>query len=153
MEDELNLQDEQSRAQERIIKLNSEKKAAEAATAEATAKVAEAEAKALAAEKERDFYASFTESAAKYPGAVEYKDKIKEKVLAGYSHDDAVVSVLNSEGKLMPQAKTVEIAPAAGGSAVNQLPDAGTKTLYEMTREEKRAALVEEEKKGNISLT
>lgn len=145
--------DDQSRANERIIKLNSEKKAAEFAAAEAQAKTAEAEAAKVAAEKDRDFYASFTESTAKYPGAAEYKDKIKEKVQAGYSLEDATVSVLNKEGKLTQSAPKVEIAPAAGGSAVNQLPDGGSKTLKEMTRDEKRQALIEEEKKGNISLT
>src|SRR3990167_994874 len=38
-----------------------------------------------AAIKERDFYSSFTDATIKYPGANEYKDIIKEKVLSGYS--------------------------------------------------------------------
>ena len=145
--------DEQTRSNERIIKLNSEKKEAEAKAAEAETARATAEAATAAATKERDFYASFTQSTAKYPGASEYTDKIKEKVLAGYTVEDATVSVLNSEGKLAVTAPTVEVAPAAGGSAVNHLPDGGQKTLNEMTRDEKRAALMDEEKKGNISLT
>lgn len=126
-----------------------------ARAAEEAAKTAQA-----AAEKERDFYASFSDSAVKYPGASEYKDKIKEKVLAGYSVEDATVSVLNSEGKLVAASgpatdtRTVEVVgQAAGGSAVNQLPDGGTKTPQEMTQAERRQALIDAEKRGEISLT
>lgn len=120
------------------------------------AKAAEEAAKAAqaSAEKERDFYAGFAESSPKHPGAVEYRDAIKEKVMAGYSVEDATVSVLNAEGKLTGTVvPVVEIAPAAGGSAVNQLPDTSVKPLSEMTRDEKRAQLVEAEKRGDISLT
>lgn len=120
-----------------------------ARAAEETAKAAQA-----SAEKERDFYASFAESSPKHPGSAEYRDAIKEKVMAGYSVEDAMVSVLNAEGKLVPApTPVVEIAPAAGGSAPNQLPDVGTKTIQEMTREERRNTLIELEKRGDISLT
>lgn len=138
--------------EERIKTLSSKVKTTAEERDAANAKVqTETEAR-MKVEKERDFYATFTESAAKYPGSLAFRDQIKEKVIAGYSVEDATVSVLNKEGKLTPEIKTVEVAPAAGGSAVNQLPDGGQKTLREMTRDEKRAALIEEERKGNISL-
>jgi hypothetical protein len=156
--DELDLnQDttEINRTQERIIKLNSEAKEAKEAAAAAQAGQEAAEAAKAAAEKERDFYASFTESAVKFPGATEYKDKIKEKVMAGYSTEDATVAVLNSEGKLTQSTPApAPQQPAAGGSAVNNLPAGGTtKSLSEMTRDEKRQALIESEKRGDISLS
>lgn len=103
-------------------------------------------------EKERDFYASFTDSTAKYPGAHEYKDAIKEKVMAGYSVEDATVSILAREGKFQNQASPVEKERelVAGGSALNQIPDGGTKSIGEMTRDEKRQALMEADKRGEI---
>lgn len=101
-------------------------------------------------EKERDFYSSFTDSTAKYPGAVEYKDAIKEKVMAGYSVEDATVSVLNKEGKFQPQAPAVEKELVAGGSSLNRIPDGGSKSIGEMTRDEKRQALMEADKRGEI---
>ena len=102
---------------------------------------AEAEARALNAEKERDFYSSFTDSTAKYPGAIEFKDKIKEKVMAGYDVEDATISILAREGKLT-NAPSKRESPA-GGSATNALKDGGEKSLNEMTRDEKRAKLME----------
>lgn len=120
------------------------------------AKAGEEAAKAaqVAAEKERDFYADFSETSPKHPGANEYRDAIKAKVMAGYSVEDATVSVLNAEGKLSGSVvPVVEVAPAAGGSAINQLPTGGAKTVADMTQAERREALVEAEKRGDISLT
>lgn len=101
--------------------------------------------------KERDFYASFSKSTSKYPQAGEYQDDIKSKVLAGYTVDDAVVSVLASKGKLTSPAPDRE--SVAGGSATNPPPKGSPKSLGEMTREEKRAALVEAEAKGDFAIT
>lgn len=151
---DLNTDDTINRTQERIKDLSSKVKETSEARDAANAKVETETAARLTAEKERDFYSSFSESVVKYPGASEYKDKIKEKVLAGYSTEDATVAVLNSEGKLTPSAPPVQTpAPAAGGSAVNQLPTGETKPVSEMTRDEKRQALFEAEKRGDISLT
>jgi len=105
--------------------------------------------------KERDFYAGFADSIAKYPGANEYKEAIKEKVLAGYDPEDATISVLAKEGKYAPQGQpeVVEsLESPAGGSAVNQMNLKGDKTPQEMNREELRAALVDAEKRGELSI-
>lgn len=106
----------------------------------------DAEARATAAEKERDFYSSFSDSTSQYPQASEYKDAIKEKVLAGYSVEDATVSVLAKEGKLTSQPAPRE--SIAGGSATNALQAEGNKSIRDMERADKRAALIEAENEG-----
>lgn len=118
-------------------------------------KAQEADAGRAAAEKERDFYAGFSGLYAKYPNAAEFTDKIKEKVMAGYTVEDATVSILNAEGKLVaaPPAPPPPPPPAGGGSAGINLPDGGQKELGDMTRDEKRAALMEAERRGDIRLT
>lgn len=102
-------------------------------------------------QKERDFFASFADSTAKYPNAHEYKDSIKEKVMAGYTVEDATVAVLAKEGKL--NVATPPSESPAGGSASNPPPSDGVKTLSEMTKEEKRQALMEAESKGDFSFS
>jgi len=103
--------------------------------------------------KERDFFASFTDATAKYPGAAEYKDAIKEKVLSGYTVEDATVSTLAKEGKLVaPAAIAVKPESPAGGTAITQPQVGGEKPISEMTQEERRAALQEAEAKGDISV-
>lgn len=104
--------------------------------------------------KERDFYSGFADNIAKYPGASEYKEAIKEKVLAGYDPEDATIAVLAKEGKYAPQVETQaeSLESPVGGSAVNQMNLKGEKTPQEMSREELRAALVEAEKKGELSI-
>ena len=103
------------------------------------------------AKKEVEFYSAFSDTTDKYPNAKEFKDKIKEKVLAGYSVEDAAVAVLAKEGKLtMPQPTPDN---PAGGSATN-LPNTGEpKPLKDMSLEEKRAEVIKAVDKGDISLT
>ena len=97
------------------------------------------------ANKERDFYSKFSESSSKYQGANEFKDKIREKVMAGYDVEDATVAVLAKEGKLgSPTAQVAERDTVAGGSATTAMSGTGEKSLHEMSREEKRAALMED---------
>ena len=99
---------------------------------------------------ERDFYKGFSASTAKYPAANEFQEEILGKVKSGYSVEDATISVLNSKGKLMPE--TVERQQAAGGSAPINISGGGTKSHFEMTQAERRAALLEAEQKGDISV-
>lgn len=103
---------------------------------------AEADTKVTMAEKERDFFKDVSTLASKYPSASEYQDKIKEKVMIGYTVEDATVSVLNAEGKLTP-AQAPKESPA-GGSATNAMKSDGDKTIAEMTKAEKRAILEKE---------
>lgn len=105
------------------------------------------------ANKERDFYSSFADSTSKYPGASEYKDAIKEKVMSGYTVEDATVATLAKEGKLgnyIPPASKPD--SPAGGSATNQLKNESDKPVNEMSRDEKRAALDRlESEEGGVS--
>lgn len=144
--------DNTNKVEKRITDLSQKvKTTAEERDAEAKAK-AEAETRATAAEKERDFFKDFSTQSSKYPGATDHQDKIKEKVMLGYSMEDAVVSVLNAEGKLnaspAPRANDV-----AGGSAVNQPNTGSDKAISEMTKEEMRAKLLEAAQRGDISIT
>lgn len=102
------------------------------------------------AKKEVEFYSSFSDTVDKYPAAKEYKDQIKEKVLQGYSMEDAAVSILAKEGKFTPA--PAEIDNPAGGSATNTPPSGEAKSLEEMSLEEKRAAVEEAVRKGDISI-
>lgn len=100
--------------------------------------------------KERDFYASFTDSASQYPNAVQFKDQIKDKVLAGYTVEDATISVLAREGQLTSQ-PVMKRETVAGGSSSNAISNSGTKTVKEMSRDELRSALMDAERRGDIS--
>ncbi len=102
--------------------------------------------------KESAFYKGFNQVSTKYPGANEYQDKILEKVNAGYDVEDATISILAKEGKYTPPVATVERESPAGGSAATAIPGSGQKTLDEMTRDEKRAALMELEAQGKFKI-
>ena len=101
-------------------------------------------------QKERDFLNSFGDALAKYPKASSHKDEIKEKVLKGYSVEDATVSTLASKGEF-PQKPQVE-NPAGGSAAVTPPPE-GPKPVSQMSHDEKRAALLEAEQKGDIYIS
>lgn len=102
-------------------------------------------------QKEVEFLNSFGNQLGKYPDASQFRDQIKEKVLKGYSIEDATVSTLASQGKLNPQREEITIDNVAGGSAaVNQPITGGQKTVTQMTRDERRNALLEAEKRGDL---
>lgn len=140
MADELHLQDEDNKVENpRIKQLSDKVKTTSEERDAANAKVAEESARASAAEKERDFYASFADTTSQYPQAKEFKDEIKSKVLAGYTVEDATVSVLAKNGKLTTT--QVREAPAVGGSSNTTLPPGGEKTVSDMTPEERKQAV------------
>jgi len=115
-------------------------------------KLEEEATRASSLQKEVEFLNSFGDQLSKHPEASPFRDKIKEKVLKGYSIEDATISTLASEGKLTP--KEVQVDNVAGGSAaVNQPITGAQKTISEMTREEKRAKLVEAEQRGDLSIS
>lgn len=100
-------------------------------------------------ERERDFYSGFADVLSQNPQAKDHKDEILGKVKSGYSVEDATFAVLGKAGKLgQPQ---VDTQPIAGGSATNTLSQPGSKQVSEMSRDDKRAALMEAEKRGDIS--
>lgn len=141
-----------NRTENRIKNLSSKVK--ETATERDQAKTAAeaAEARADAAEKKAEFLDAFTGLSGKYPNATEHREAIQEKVLAGYSVEDATVSVLNAEGKLMPQAETApDMGSPLGGSATTPPISGEPRPTSDMTREEKRAALLEADKSGELA--
>lgn len=107
-------------------------------------------AEAEAAKKEVEFYKGFSQVSSKYEGAVDYQDKILEKVNSGYDLEDATISVLAKAGKLTNA--PVQRESPTGGSATTSMKDSGDKTIAEMTRAEKREALMQGEAE-NGSLT
>ena len=141
---------QESKVEKRIKQLSNKVKLTSQERDELTKVKQKLEVERDTAKKEVEFYSAFSNTTDKYPNAKEYKDKIKEKVLAGYSVEDAAVAVLAKEGKLtMPQI----IENPAGGSATN-LPMTGeSKPLNEMTREEKRAEVLKAMDRGEIGLT
>src|SRR3990167_5848688 len=99
--------------------------------------------------KERDFYKDFSVNVSKYPEASNYQDKILDKVRKGYSTEDAMVAVLNAEGKLNTPAPTPPpMGQVEGGSAPNI--SSGEKSLSDMTPAEKLQALGEADKTGAL---
>ncbi len=163
MADDINLdvepvdeQEKANRVEQRHRNLVAEKAKLIAEKEEISKAKVDAEAKAEAALKDVDFFKNFSTVSSKYTGASEYQDKIREKVNAGYDLEDATISILAKEGKFQPQ--QVETAPKpkqspVGGSAVTNLRSGGEKPFTEMTQAERRAALVEAEARGDISLT
>ena len=110
----------------------------------------EAEARAIAAEKKAEFLGSFTEVSAKYQGATEYREAIEAKVQAGYSVEDATVSVLNAEGKLTQPTQTAQPITAGGGSAATIIPGTSEKSVQEMSQAERREALQDPERQAEL---
>ena len=151
---ELDLDENINKTEERIKDLSAKTKLAyqERDAEKAARETLEADKSKI--EKERDFFASFSDQVAKYPGASEFKDAIKEKVLAGYTTDDATVAVLAANNKLMPQTPAPVVqANVAGGSATNTMTDVSTKSVAEMTQAERRAELVKAENRGELGLS
>ena len=107
--------------------------------------------KTLELQGERDFFAGFADVVTTHPAAKDHKDEILAKVKNGYSIEDATFAVLGKAGKL-GQPKPAPVENPAGGSAVTQHPT-GEKPLSELSRDEKRAKLIEAEQRGDISMT
>lgn len=104
--------------------------------------------KAEKAEREAGFYKDFNGMIAKYPQAAELQDKIKEKVMGGYTVADATAAVLVGEGKFT-NAPVVD--SPIGGSAINQ-PQKTNKSASEMTQAERLEALRKAESQNLLSL-
>jgi hypothetical protein len=99
--------------------------------------------------KERDFFKDFSTNVSKYPQATAYQEQILEKVKAGYTTEDAMVAVLNKEGKLIPQEPQGSYAQVEGGSAPTTME--GEKSFDDMKPEEKFAKLAELDKTGALA--
>ena len=114
----------------------------------------EATSKTNNLQRERDFYASFSDVVSTNPAAKDHKEDILAKVKGGYSVEDATYAVLGKAGKLggQPQPQPIVDSPIGGSAAVNQPITGVQKTVSEMSRDEKRAKLLEAEQRGEISL-
>lgn len=139
-----------SESEKRINDLSGKVKATADERDAANAKASEAEAKAAEVERERDFYAGFSDVVAENPQAKDHKDDILAKVKAGYTVQDATYAVLGAAGAYSPSAETT--TSPAGGSAATSLPSGGSKSVTEMTQEERRAALIDAEARGDIGV-
>ena len=105
-------------------------------------------------QRERDFFSGFADVVSTNPAAKDHKDDILAKVKNGYSVEDATFAVLGKAGKLGQPQPIVDTTNVVGGSAsVNQPMSGAQKKVSEMTRDELRSALLEAEKRGEISLS
>lgn len=150
--DENNSEEIISRKNKKINKLSDDVREKEEKLAQEAEARKKAEEERDNASKERDFFKGFSQVSAKHPNATEYQDKIWEKVKSGYDVEDATISILAKEGKYNPPAPVIERESAAGGSAATAIAGSGEKSISEMSREEKRAALMELESQGKFHL-
>lgn len=146
--------EKKSRMDQRVENALSEKAKAEEATIKAQKAQEKSEKEAEVAKKDLEFFKNFNTVSAKYQGAAEYQDQIKEKTALGLDVEEATMLVLAKEGKYNPPpAAKAPVASPAGGSAVNTLKAGGEKPINEMTRAEMRAALIEAEQRGDMGLS
>ncbi len=155
LELDLDIQNDENlnnRANERITSLSSKVKETAKERDDAKAAAQAADEARQAAEKKMEFLESFTNVAAKYPNASEYREAIQEKVMSGYTVEDAAAAVLVAEGKYTPPAEvSAPIESPAGGSAATALPQGDGRSPYEMTQEERRQALLDADKRGEVA--
>lgn len=152
--EELNLEvdsEEQTRSEKRIKDLSEKVRLTSEERDELKRLSDEKDATLAEANRERDFYKGFTDVVSANPAAKEHQEEILAKVKGGYTVEDATFAVLGKAGKL-GQPKPIVDNPA-GGSAVTQPPTGGPKAPKDMTREEKRSALLEAEARGDISMS
>lgn len=147
--------DRNLKIKERFGKLSEKVSVSNKEKEDALAKAKLADEGKVAIERELNFYKDFSKASSKYQNASEYQDKIFEKVKSGYSTEDAIVSVLNAQGKLnqqgtqsqQPVVQTTSRS-AEGGSSINTID--GDKPIEKMNRAEKLAALMDAERRGEI---
>src|ERR1043166_8110845 len=123
-------QDKVNKVEKRIKDLSEKVRLTATERDELKAKTEQVEAEKAAALKDVDFYKNFSTVSSKYAGSADYQDKIKEKVGAGYTIEDATISTLVAEGKFTPP--PTPAAPKtspAGGSAVNNIKMGGEKAV------------------------
>lgn len=158
MADELELDDTPEIPKEhpidkRINKALADKTKAEEARAKADETAAQAQQEAETAKKDAEFYKNFNTVTSKYQGASEFQDQIKERYLKGIDMEEAAIGVLGKEGKYVPpQAPPPPRQSPAGGSATTTITQGGEKPIGEMSQAERRAALMEAERRGDIGL-
>jgi len=137
---------------QRINKALSERDAAKELAAKESKAREKAEKEAAAATKDLEFFKGFNVASSKYPGASDYQEQIREKTALGLDIEEATMLVMAKEGKYTPPpAPPMPKDSPAGGSAPINL-KSGDKPVSDMSQDEKRAQLVEAEKRGDIAL-
>lgn len=128
-------------AQERITQLSEKVRLTSEERDEKGRLLQEESDKRIAVEKERDFYAGFSDVVSTNPAAKDHKEDILAKVKSGYTVEDATFAVLGKAGKLgQAPAPTAQVA---GGSATNVI-STGEKSIGDMTQAERRAKIEKE---------
>ena len=160
MADELNLEEldseieKDNRVEKRIKDLSEKVRLTSEERDEQKRILGERDSKIAELERENSFNSGFADVLANHSAAKDHKDDIKAKVLSGYSIEDATFAVLGKAGKLgIPTPLPLKVENPAGGSAINQPITGGDKKLNELSRDEKRAKLLEAEARGDISIT
>lgn len=120
-------------AQERITDLSDKLRIASEGKESADAKANEAERRAAFAE-------GFVDVITAQPAAKDHKDEIRDKVLKGYSVQDATFAILGPLGKINGNAP-VFTPQVAGGSADTTITQNTQKEVKDMTQPERRAQL------------
>lgn len=143
---------EEDRSEKRIKDLSEKVKLTATERDEKDRLLKEKDSEVESLRRERDFLSSFGDQVAKFPEAANFKDKIQERVLKGYTLEDATSAVLVSEGKYQVPRAQQPINEIAGGSAPTMHQSTGDRTLGQMTRDEKRAKLMEAEARGDMSV-
>lgn len=121
---------------------------------ESTSKERDAERKKR---EELEFDLGFERVKSKYPTADEYREAVKKAAKSGIAVEDALIVELHKAGKLQTgsqKRETVE-RDAVGGSADTRGIEnsSGSKSMGEMTHDERRALISELERKGELRLT
>lgn len=144
--------DKENKVEKRIKDLSEKVKLTAEERDELKSKIETENAKNAELQRERDFYAGFSDVVSTNPAAKDHKDDILAKVKSGYSVEDATFAVLGKAGKL-GQAQPIVDSPIGGAAAVNQPIIGGQKTASDMTQAERRAKLMEAEARGDISMS
>lgn len=150
---ELERQNQETEAQKRIKQLSEKVRLTSEERDEKDNLLKERDTKIAELERENVFNSGFVDVLTTHLAAKDHKDEIKAKVLSGYTVEDATFAVLGKAGKLGQPQASHEPANPAGGSASTTLPQGGTKKFEDMSREEKREALMQAEREGGIALT
>ena len=138
-EEEIANSNKETRSQHRIRELSDKVELTSKERDEIKVNLEKEQKKTADLEKENTFNSGFADILGTHGAAKDYKDKIKEKVMSGYTVEDATLAVLGKEGKL----GVAPTPPVAGGSATTT-PSPGEKSIQDMTQQERRDILSKE---------
>jgi hypothetical protein len=139
-----------NRKDKRIKSLSEKYESSEKEKATLAEAKAKAEAELAEAKKDADFFKSFNQVSAKYQGAGEYQDKIREKANLGLDVEEATMLVLTKEGKYTPPIQPIERNNPAGGSASTSIADQADKPFDKMSKDEMRSQIQDLESRGEF---